>query len=248
MRGSHSLRALIGVTAVALVASVLGAAGSAAAVQTAAPAATSIAIRVLQQSIAPGGTGTVVGNLQVQGASPAGRQLALEAQAAGEESFTPVGTATAGVKGDVRISIQPAVTTRYRWSYAGAGNARSRVSGVVVVRVRSGEHPAHRLSTSLSIRAVRGVVSLGGSDAVLGTLVSGKKQLRGRYVVLLARPDGTSSWQFRKVKRTGRHGGVKFTVRPKVRTDYKLAFAGTARFQPVRSGVDTVAVPANASL
>lgn len=248
MRGGYRLRVLIGSTAAALVVSVLGAAGSAVGASTAAPAATSIAIRVLQQTIAPGEAGTVVGNLKVLGGSPKGRQLALEAQATGEEGFTPVGTSTAGGKGDVRISVQPAVTTRYRWHYAGAADARSRVSGVVVVRVQSGEHPGHRLATSLSIRAVTGVVSSGGRDAVLGTLVSGKQALRGRFVVLLARQEGRGSWQFRKVTRTGRHGGVKFTVRPKARTDYKLAFAGTAKYQPVRSGFDTVAVRPTVSI
>ena len=237
----HSLVALIGVVAAALVASALGTAGAAVAVTTA-PAATSIAIRVLQQDVAPGQTGTVVGNLQVRGGSPAGRPLALEAQAVGEATFTPVGTATTGVKGDVRISVRPAVTTHYRWRYAGADDARSRVSGVAVVRVRTGEHPAHRLSTSLSIRALRAAVAPGGSDIIRGTLVSGNRQLRGRYVVLLARAEGQSSWQFRKVQRTGRQGGVNFTVRPQVRTDYKLAFAGTGIFQPARSGVVSVGV------
>jgi len=242
MRGTHTFRTLTGVVTAALVATSLGAAGSAVAEPTAAPAATSISIRALQSTVAPGKTGTIAGDLTVNGGSAAGRPVALEAQAAGEEGFTPVGTATAGERGGVRLAVQPAVNTRYRWHYAGADDARARVSGVVVVRVRTAQHPAHRLSTTLSVRAVRPVVAPGGSGVVRGTLRSGSVELRGRIVVLLARASGQESWQFRKVQRTGRAGGVSFRVRPQVRTAFRLAFAGTGTFRPAKSGVVHVGV------
>jgi len=248
MRGSRSslsLRVLTGAAAAALVASSVGLVGAPVAADTA-PAATSISIRTLKPAIAPGRTGSVVGHLQVRGGSAAGRIVALEARAMGEATFTPVGTATAGARGGLRLDVLPQVTTRYRWHYAGAADARPRFSGVALLRVRTPQHPAQRLLTTLSIRAVRPVVAPGGRDVVRGTLRSGRVELRGRYVVLLARASGQSDWQFRKVQRTGREGRVSFAVHPRVRTAYRLAFAGTGTFRPAKSAIVRVGVRSDA--
>ncbi|KQW53507.1 hypothetical protein ASC77_04290 [Nocardioides sp. Root1257] len=242
MKRTSRSATLVGAVVAALVTTALGTVGAPSVASTSAPAATSISIRTLQPSVAPGDSGVVAGNLHVDGASPAGRPVALEAQATGEQGFTPIGTATAGEQGGVRLTVAPEVTTRYRWHYAGADDARPRISGVAVVKVRAPNGPGRRLPTNLSVRAVRPVVTPGGKDVVRGTLRAGTTRLRGKYVVLLSRTTAQQGWQYRNGERTDRQGLVTFTVRPKVRTTYRLAFAGTANFKPVKSGVVTVGV------
>jgi hypothetical protein len=242
MRGTRSI---VGSVAAALVIGslgVLGAAGTADASAAASPAATSISIRAMKSVIRPAASVSILGNMQVAGGSPEGRAVALEARTVGEDLFTPVGTVTATAKGALSLAVRPEVTTRYRWHYAGADDARPRFSGEAVVRVRSGGHPAHRIRTSLSIRAVKPTVAPGGRDVVRGTLRTAKSGLRGRYVVLLARTAISNGWQFRAGQRTKRVGLVIFTVRPRIDTTYRLAFAGTKRFLPSRSGTVVVNV------
>ncbi|MFC6342095.1 hypothetical protein ACFP8W_08910, partial [Nocardioides hankookensis] len=226
----------------ALVTTALGTVGAPAVAATAAPAATSISIRPLQPSVTPGESGVIAGNLQVEGASPADRPVDLEAQAAGEQVFTPIGTATTGDKGGVRLTVAPEVTTRYRWHYAGADDAKPRYSGVAVIRVHAPSHPAHRLPTTLSIRAMRPVVGADGTGVVRGNLRVNRFHLRGKYVVLLARTTPGGNWQYRNGQRTDRDGLVSFRVRPASPTAYRLAFAGTSRFRPVRSGTVQIGV------
>ncbi|WP_028645839.1 hypothetical protein [Nocardioides sp. URHA0020] len=241
IRTSTSFRALAGVVTAGLVATSVGLV-AAPVVADPAPAATSISIRALKPAIAPGRTDTIVGSLHVRGGSAAGRPVALEARAKGESAFTPVGTATAGEKGGVRLTVKPEVTTRYRWHYAGAPDARPRVSGVALVKVRTPQHPAKRLGTTLSVRAVHPSVAPGGRTVVRGILRSGRTALRGRQVVLLARTSAQQAWQFRRVQRTARDGHVRFTVRPSTRTAFRLSFAGTTTFRPAKSAVVRVGV------
>jgi hypothetical protein len=242
MRGHRSL---VGVIAAALLFSslgVLGAAGPAVAGATAAPAATSISIRSLKPTIQPSQTVTIAGNMAVAGGSAEGRAVALEARTAGEDVFTPIGIVTADAKGGLTLVVRPEVTTHYRWHYAGAADARPRFSGEAVVRVRTGEHPARRAPTTLSIRAIKPMVAPGGKNVVRGTLRTAKSGLRGRYVVLLARTATSNGWQFRAGQRTKRLGQAIFTVRPRTDTTYRLAFAGAKNYQPSRSGTVTVGV------
>lgn len=223
-------------------------AGASTAAPVAAPAATSISIRAVQPTITVGRSGTLVGNLQVEGLSAEGREVALEARAKGEGAFTPVGTALAGVRGNLRLEVRPEVTTRYRWSYAGAEDAQARTSGVATLRVRTTQQPARRLSTTLSARAVRGVVTPGARSVLRGTLRSGERVLAGRSVVLLSRTATQRSWQFRTGRATGSEGQVAFRVRPKVRTTYRLAYAGSAVFRPTTSAVVEVDVRPTVSI
>ena len=234
--------------AATIVAVVLGGVGSAVAQTTAAPAATSISIRALQPSIAPGKASTIVGDLEVEGASPAGRPVALEARAAGEHYFTAVRTATTTAQGGLSLRVRPEVTTRYRWSYEGADDARPRLSGIVVVQVRTTPSSGPRRATTLAIRAARPVATADGKATVAGSLLSGKRLLRGRYVVLLARTSSKDRWERLNRHRTGRRGGVVFTVRPSTRTSYRIAFAGTARLKPVTSGVVEIGVRQTVSI
>ncbi|MDF1602301.1 hypothetical protein [Nocardioides sp. YIM 152315] len=252
-RASTRSRVRRGVVVTALVASSLVGSGAAGAVTgasagastaapTAAPAATSISIRTVQPSVAPGRTGAVVGNLQVEGLPAEGRELALEARARGEATFTPVGTALAGSRGNVRLVVRPEVTTRYRWAYAGDTDAQPRLSGVATLRVRTSERPQRRHATTLSARAVKGVVGAGRRAVLRGTLRASHTVLPGKSVVLLSRTATEPEWQFVTSKRTGREGRIRFGVRPRVQTTYQLGYAGSATFRPTTSAIVDVDV------
>ena len=89
---------------------------------------------------------------------------------------------------------------------------------------------------------MRPVVGADGSGVVRGNLRAGRAQLRGKYVVLLARSASGGNWQYRNGQRTDRQGLVSFRVRPQVRSAYRLAFAGTDRVRPVRSGTVEIGV------
>jgi hypothetical protein len=151
-----------------------------------------------------------------------------------------------GDLGGVRLKVTPAVTTRYRWDFAGDAANRPSVSGVVRVRVRTPEHPPLRLPTSLSIRARTPRVALDGTYLVTGRLRSRGFPLVHKWVLLLSKDDGTTKWAFDGAKRTRRLGQVRFVVSPTVGTSYRLAFLGTPSFQPARSAVVHVAARPNA--
>jgi hypothetical protein len=210
------------------------------------PAATSLTIRALHGAVRPGGTDTISGALIVAGpGTAAGRTVTLEARPMGADAFTPVGDAVAADRGGIRETVTPDVTTRYRWRYAGDTDARPSRSGVVRVRVRTPQHPATRINTSLSIRAVHHVARLDGADVVRGRLRAGRVPLRHRLVILESRTTDAGSWTFEGAHRTRRHGAVAFAVEPTTRTAYRLVFLGTPLLQPASSGiVRVVARPA----
>src|SRR3954468_3390169 len=144
---------------------------SAHAAEGATRAATSLSIRAVHSAVRPGGSDTVTGHLGVAGPlTSAGRTVTLEEKPMGTDCFTPVGTATAGARGGLHESVMPDVTTRYRWHYTGDSDTRPSISGIATVRVRTPQHPAHRIDTSLSIRAVHRVVKPNGSDLIRGHL------------------------------------------------------------------------------
>ena len=201
-------------------------------------AATSLSIRAERGAVRPGGSDTIAGALAVAGSGPAaGRTVTLEARPMGSDDFVPVGDTTARTHGGLRESVTPDVTTRYRWHYAGDTDARPSVSGVVSVRVRTPQHPGHRINTSLSIRAVHRVEKLGGTDLVRGRLLAGHVPLRHRPVILVSRAGDSTSWTFEGVHRTHRRGVVAFQVEPAADTAYRLVFLGTPLLQPATSGV-----------
>ena len=159
----------------------------------------------------------------------------------GTTDFTPVAEATAGDHGGLRTTVTPDVTTRYRWDYAGDTDARPSLSGVATVRVRTPHHPAGRLATSLSIRAVHHLVGPTGVDVVRGRLRAGRIPLPHRRVILVSRTADTG-WTFDGVHRTRRLGIVAFRVDPVADTAYRLVFLGTRLLQPARSAVVRVLI------
>ncbi len=205
-------------------------------------AATSISIRTLKASVPPGGTDTITGNLAVARGSASGRVVSLEAHTPGTPGYTPVGNATAGPNGGIKLVVTPDVTTLYRWHYDGATDARPSSSGVVRVKVTETRHHAHRLGTTLSIRATKRTISRTGVATIRGRLRSGRTGLPNRQVFLLARHAGQGNWHFVKSDRTAARGGYLFRVTPGQTTAYRALYLGSQVFRPSHSGTVRVHV------
>ena len=136
----------------------------------------------------------VRGGLHIRGAAEAaGRTVTLEARPEGGTAFSPVGTSVAGPRGGVSLDVQPTVTTRYRWTYAGAEDARPSRSGIARVVIVEDQNHRHRIQTSLSIRAARSWA--GRKRPVRGRLRTHGIGLRHRTVSLLSRAVGQPTWQ-----------------------------------------------------
>ena len=141
-------RAVAAVAVAAVAGSLAAAAPTAAQTDDTTKASSSISIRVTPQQIEAGETTKVLGNLKIKGpADDGGRAVTLEAKAKGETAFTPVGDdhdrpeRQAAHRGRRRAS-----STRYRWHFAGADDARPRRSGVAQGRRRRDRRrprPAH---------------------------------------------------------------------------------------------------------
>lgn len=205
-------------------------------------AATSISIRTLQASVRPGGTDTITGDLVVAGGSASGRVVSLEAHTPGTPGYTPVGDATSGPHGGISLAVAPDVTTLYRWHYDGATDARPSNSGVVRVAVTETQHHAHRLGTTLSIRATKRVIGRTGFAIVRGHLRSGSTGLPNRQVFLLARHAGQSDWHFVRSARTAARGVFSLRVSPGQTTAYRVQYLGSQVFRPSHSGTVKVHV------
>ena len=122
-------------------------------------AESTLSIRVPHPRIEAGDTTRVLGDLHVRGPlDPSGRTVTLEAKPQGATDFTPVGTTVSGPRGGVGLEVAPTVTTRYRWHYAGAEDARPSKSGIARVVIVADQHHGHKIHTSLSIRAAHRVV------------------------------------------------------------------------------------------
>lgn len=204
-------------------------------------AATSISIRAEAARVDPGQSTAVRGNLRIPDGEAAGREVSLEARPVGTTGFTPIGTATAGESGGLRLPVTPESTTRYRWYYAGADDARPRTSAVVQIRVATRTGNPERLLTTLSIRAVNPVAGERGT-AIVGRLRSGRTELPNRRVQLVARPQGASWWRFVGQQRTGDEGQVRFAVHPRRPIAYRLTYLGSQVFRPSQSGIARVGI------
>jgi hypothetical protein len=214
---------------------------------SAGPHTTSISIRAAHPAVKPGGATALNGSLRVgTGAALPGKTVTLESRLPGDTEFLPVATALSGPRGGLSVTVAPAETTRYRWVFAGDSADRGSRSGVATVKVRVPTHAATRLPATLSIRAAHPVVTVAGTDTVTGRLLSRKRPLRNKIVVLVSRATGASSWAFVGARHTARNGGVAFTVKPAAASSYRLLFQGTAAFRKARSAVVHVAIRSTA--
>ena len=206
---------------------------------------TTLSIRTVKSAVAPGGSTAVTGVLLIKetGGEP-GHPVTLEAKPAGTDEFVPVAEAITGDHGGVRVVVTPATTTRYRWHYLGDDTTRPSVSGTARIAVRTPDHPATRLNTTLTIRLGHPLVTPEGSTAIRGRLAVRRVPIAGHWVILLSRTARrrTECWAFEDVERTNRLGRVGFRVGPDEPTAYRLVFLGTPRLQPVRSAVVRVGV------
>jgi len=142
----------------------------------------------------------------------------------------------------VSLEVTPTVTTRYRWSYAGAADSRPSRSGTARVVIVTDQHHGHRIPTSLSIRALHRVVDPGGADLVRGRLRSHGIGLRGRVVDLVTRTTADPTWQVIGQDLTDQVGAVQFPITPTTPAAYRLVFEGTAILHPSHSGVVRIGI------
>ncbi len=202
-----------------------------------------ISIRVPHARIEVGDSARVLGDLHVRGgADPSGRTVTLEARAAGAAGFAPVGTSVSGTRGGLSLEVAPTTTTRYRWSYAGAEDARPSRSGTARVVIVVDQQHGHKIPTSLSIRAAHRVAGPDGDDLVRGRLRTHGIGLRNRSVDLLVRTAADPTWQVVGQSLTDRLGVVAFPVTPAVPCAYRLVFEGTRLLHASRSGIVRVGV------
>jgi hypothetical protein len=204
---------------------------------------TSLSIRTVKSAVAPGGSTAVTGVLLIKGTGgEPGHPVTLEAKPAGSDEFVPVAEAVTGDHGGVRVVVTPATTTRYRWHYLGDETTRPSVSGTARVVVRTPDHPATRLNTTLAIRLAHPLVTPDGTTAIRGRLAVRRVPIAGKWIILLSRTADAESWAFEDFERTNRLGRVGFRVGPDEPTAYRLVFLGTPLLQPARSAVVRVGV------
>ena len=148
----------------------------------------------------------------------------------------------AGPHGGVGLEVAPTVTTRYRWHYAGAEDARPSRSGTARVVIVVDQQPGHKLPTSLSIRAAHRVVEADGHDLVRGRLRTHGIGLRNRVVNLLTRTTADPTWQVIGQDLSDRAGAVQFPITPTGPAAYRLVFEGTPMFHRSHSGIVRIGV------
>ena len=204
----------------------------------------SLSIRAVKPAVAPGRTTAVRGRLATPGADPAGRTVLLEARPEGTSGFIPIGTATTGVAGALRLPVAPEATTFYRWRYGGGADADRARSGVTRIRVRVPQHSAVRLRTTLSIR----LKDVGSRTVVRGKLFARGAHVGRRWIVLVSRAAGAEEWSFASAARTDGLGRVVFGADPQQATAYRLAFLGSPRLRPSRSARVVVRTPSDVSI
>ena len=206
-------------------------------------AESTLSIRVPHPRIEANTTTRVLGSLHIRGPlDPSGRTVTLEARPQGAADFTPVGTTVAGPRGGLGLEVAPTVTTRYRWHYAGADDARPSKSGVSRVVIVADQHHGHKLPTSLSIRAAHRIVQADGHDLVRGRLRTHGIGLRNRVVNLLTRTAADPTWQVIGQDLSDRAGAVEFPITPTGPAAYRLLFEGTPVFHRSHSGIVRIGV------
>ena len=210
----------------------------------AAPVAEStLSIRVPHPRIEVGDTTRVLGDLHVRGLTDqGGRTVTLEAKPQGATEFTPVGTSVSGPQGGVDLEVAPTVTTRYRWAYAGAEDARPSKSGTARVVIVAEQHHGPRIQTSLSIRATHRVVDPDGHAVVRGRLRTHGIGLRNRVVDLLTRTASDPTWQVIGQDLSDQVGAVEFPITPTAPAAYRLVFEGTTLLRASHSGIVRIGV------
>jgi len=186
---------------------------------------TALSIATSAPSVDPGSQVSVQGVLTQSGQPLAGQSVELRARPAHQKhDFTTVATGTTASDGTVSFTQSPIVDTVYRLLFRHTDTAATSVSPTATVFVRR--------ATSLSIRNDNGTIR--------GALFGPQNPLANQTVTLESSPAGANTWTAVATQQTGSRGGVGFPVSPTSATDYRLTFAGAARFQACKSGVVTV--------
>jgi hypothetical protein len=111
-------------------------------------------IRASRPRVAAGGDVTLTGTTVDGSGVPVGATLVLEARPEGAVGFSPVpgGMVHADPDGHASLTVNPDVTTTYRWARPGTGYADPGHSAEVTVEVRGSASPSAEPSASPSAR------------------------------------------------------------------------------------------------
>jgi hypothetical protein len=121
-----------------------------------------------------------------------------------------------------------------------AGAAIAATAVLAAVGTAGAAGAAVKAPTTLSATEAKGIIKLGQSDVLTGTLLSGKTALANKDVAL-ERYNG-KAWVITDVRATGVHGHVSFTVKPAATAKFQLQFFATTKYLGSHSGVVTVVV------
>ena len=128
--------------------------------------------------------------------------------------------------------------TRAAAAIAAAALAAGGITAAATV-VNAAPHPVpHATRLSISNKVI--AHSKHHVDAVTGVLSSHHKGVAHERVALEARMGIAPRWKVVAVGTTGTGGSVTFTVAPKVKTQFKLVFAGDATYRESHSNVITL--------
>jgi hypothetical protein len=121
-----------------------------------------------------------------------------------------------------------------------AGAAIAATAVLAAVGTAGAAGATVKAPTTLTATESHGIIKLGQSDVLTGTLLSGKTALVNKDVAL-ERYNG-KTWVIKDVRHTGVHGHVSFIVTPGVTAKYQLQFFATTKYFGSRSNVVTVVV------
>lgn len=251
-----------------LAAVALAAAGGAAFVTAAGPAAAvgtpatpgsdspstgyALSISVAQSSITPGQSDTVSGTLTEAGVPQPGDTVYLRARPADRRHARRVQSGTTGADGSVSFTVTPSRTTHYRLVFRGSATTPTP-STAPSPSTSASPSPApstpparahSKVATIHVVRAsslsIREQTRRSGRVVISGQLRGGGHPLRYRKVTLEEAAVGSSDWAAVKSDRTGRDGMVRFRLpAPTSSEQFELVFAGDSRYHGCQSGIVT---------
>jgi len=132
-------------------------------------------------------------------------------------------TATSTANGTVSIPMNAVGDFGVR-----AEKAHSIRSAIKIVHVR-------KASAFSGLKFSANKVEVGAVPVFSGTLLSGSTKLAGRTVRIWHRAKNSTTWVAGSTKVTSSTGTVRFSVKPKRSTYYRLTYGGSSTYAPVTS-------------
>jgi hypothetical protein len=121
-----------------------------------------------------------------------------------------------------------------------AGTAIAGAAVLAAVGTAAAAGATTKAPTTLTATASKATITLGQTDKITGTLLTGSKAVPGKVVFLEHEVAG--KFVPKEVDLTGGAGHVFFTVKPSTTESYMLVFKGTSKFAAAHSNVVTIKV------